>query len=218
MTGDPARGRAPTGDQQPLRDSTRALVRPIEPDDRDALRAGFDRLSQGSRYRRFLTSMTRLSSSQLSYLTEVDHHDHEALIAFDPGTGDAVGVARYIRERGSDRAEAAVTVADDWQGRGLGTALTRRLARRALEEGVRVFTALLLSTNTDMLDLLRAVGDVHIGDREPDQGAIEVEVPLEPDGEGGGPRLHRVLRAVASTPTEFAPGGGRGSPPSQPGG
>ena len=73
------------------------IVRPIRPGDKELLAAGFDRLSDDSRYRRFLTSMPRLSSSQLAYLTEVDHRDHEALLAIDEASGRAVGVARYVR-------------------------------------------------------------------------------------------------------------------------
>src|SRR6476469_1483205 len=72
-------------------------IRPIEPDDRDALARGFDRLSERSRYRRFLSPRGPLSEAELSYLTEVDHRDHEALVAVDPETNEGVGVARFIR-------------------------------------------------------------------------------------------------------------------------
>ena len=83
-----------------LRDGSWAQVRQIRPDDREALRRGFERLSPESRYRRFLTPMEKLSESQLTYLTDVDHHDHEAMIAFDLATpGEVVGVGRYVRER-----------------------------------------------------------------------------------------------------------------------
>jgi GNAT superfamily N-acetyltransferase len=83
----------------------------------------------------------------LAYLTEVDHHDHEALVAFDDCSSEGVGVAWYVRVDGAT-AEAAVTVADDWQGRGLGTALTSMLAERALEEGIDRFTAVVLAETT----------------------------------------------------------------------
>ena len=113
-----------------LRDGSWAQVRQIRPDDRDALRRGFERLSPESRYRRFLTPMEKLGESQLTYLTDVDHHDHEAMIALDLSTpGEVVG-SRALRagcEERSDRAEAAVTVADDWQGKGLGGRLTQIL-------------------------------------------------------------------------------------------
>jgi hypothetical protein len=101
-----------------LRDGARVTVRPIRPQDAAALRAGFERLSEQSRYRRFLSPMQDLSGSMLRYLTEVDHHDHEALIAVG-AEGTLVGVARSVRSHGDPQvAEAAVTVADDWQGVG----------------------------------------------------------------------------------------------------
>jgi hypothetical protein len=49
--------------------------------DRDLLLRGFNRLSPESRYRRFLVPIADLSESAIRYLTEVDHHDHEAMIA-----------------------------------------------------------------------------------------------------------------------------------------
>ena len=187
-----------------LRDESWAGIRPIQPDDKDALLAGFNRLSDESRYKRFLTPMEKLTSSQLAYLTEVDHRDHEALVAFDLADGDLVGVGRYVR-RAEDptSAAAAVTVADDWQGRGLGTALTRLLAGRALEEGITSLTALLLADNAEMVGLLKGVGELDVKAREGE--AIQVEVPLAPEVVKD-PALRSVLRAVAAS-------GGMARPP-----
>ena len=81
--------------------------------------------------------MPELSEAMVRYLTDVDHHDHEAVVALDAATDEGVGVARYVRDpERPTRAEAAVTVTDDWQGRGLGTLLLELLAVRAREEGV----------------------------------------------------------------------------------
>jgi GNAT superfamily N-acetyltransferase len=111
-----------------LRDGAEIRLRPIRPDDKPQLVEGFDRLSDDSVYKRFLSPLTALRPMDLLYLTEIDHHDHEALIAFDLRTGDPVGVARYVRSAEDPvRAEFAVTVVDDWQRRGVGTALLRRL-------------------------------------------------------------------------------------------
>ena len=68
-----------------LRDGSHVTVRPIRPQDAAPLRAGFERLSEESRYRRFLSPMQQLSGPMLRYLTEVDHHDHEALVALGAG-------------------------------------------------------------------------------------------------------------------------------------
>ena len=88
----------------------------------------FERLSEESRYRRFFTTKNELSAAELDYLVDVDHEDHEAIIAIDPSSGEVLGVARYIRSKDdAEVAEVAVTVADDWQRRGLGRALLRPL-------------------------------------------------------------------------------------------
>lgn len=118
-----------------LRDESVVVVRPIRADDKQAIEAAFARLSEQSRYQRFMTSISELSGSQLRYLTEVDHHDHEALVAFDAEGEEGVAVARFVRLADGHNAEAAVTVVDDWQGKGLGTALCNLLAERAREEG-----------------------------------------------------------------------------------
>ena len=177
-----------------LRDGSRVTVRPICPQDAGQLRAGFERLSQESRYRRFLSPMQELSGPMLRYLTEVDHHDHEALIAV-AADGTYVGVARSVRSRSDPQvAEAAVTVADDWQGRGLGTALLGLLADRARAEGISRFTALMLASNRDMLDLFEDLGPVRILQRA--SGTVELEIALP--RRGAGSHLGELLRGSAS--------------------
>jgi GNAT superfamily N-acetyltransferase len=177
--------------QLTLRDGTTVLIQPIRPEDKRALERAFARLSDRSRYSRFLAPMERLSPTMLAYLTEVDHRDHEALIAFDPRSGEAVGVARYVRTEVTS-AEAAVTVLDDWQGLGLGTGLTSLLAERALEEGIEQFTAVLLAENKEMIGVLESLGQVAVIDRE--AGTLNIEVPLEPERPGAGKGLYALLR------------------------
>jgi GNAT superfamily N-acetyltransferase len=168
-------------------------IRPIRPDDKQALESGFEQLSEESRYRRFLAPHGHLSVAELRYFTEIDHHDHEALVALDPVTGRGVGVARYVRSRTDpSSAEMAVAVADDWQRRGVGTRLTEALADRARGEGITSFTALILADNELMLNLIKDLGAVHDVRRE--QGAVEVTVDLP---ERGAEPASRLLRAAA---------------------
>jgi GNAT superfamily N-acetyltransferase len=177
-----------------LRDGSRVDVRPIAATDKELIRQGFARLSPESRYRRFLSSMPALDDRALAYLTELDHHDHEALIALDVESHEAVGVARFVRDAAEPAsAEVAVTVVDDWQGRGLGTALLGELADRARAEGVRRFTALVLAENRNMLGMLGELGAARVVDRE--QGTVELAVDLPP--EGVAPELVEWLRAAA---------------------
>jgi GNAT superfamily N-acetyltransferase len=181
-----------------LRDGSRVEIRPVRRSDAELLLRGFERLSEESRYRRFLCSMPELSEAMVRYLTDVDHHDHEAVVALDPATGEGVGVARYVRDGDRrERAEAAVTVIDDWQGRGLGTLLLELLAVRAREEGIDRFTALMLASNDEMMELLQSLGPVRVMDRE--VGTVEVEAPL-PAG-GLSPELRGLLKLTAETDT-----------------
>ena len=113
-------------------------IRPIEPCDAPELKAGFQRLTAVSRYRRFLSGLDHLTAHQLQYLTTVDHADHEALVAVDAQSGDGIGVARYVRDANDPRlAELAIVVTDAWQGRGVGTALLEQLVVRARVRGNR---------------------------------------------------------------------------------
>ena len=189
-----------TGTAVALRDGSSVVVRAVRPEDRELLLAGFERLGPASRYQRFLAPMAELTDDIVTYLTDVDHHDHEALAAIDAATGEGVGVARFVRcASRPDTAEAAVTVIDDWQGRGVGTALLDLLAERAREEGLARFTALLLAENREMLELLDAIGSVRVVDRQ--SGTVEVEAELAPTG--AGPVLHGVLGASARGPVRL---------------
>jgi RimJ/RimL family protein N-acetyltransferase len=167
-------------------------IRPISPDDKEALLDAFERLSERSRYRRFLAPQGQLSERELRYFTEVDHHDHEALVALDPATGGGVGVARFVRSpEEPTSAELAVAVVDDWQHRGVGTRLTDALAERARAEGVRTFTATLLAENEQMLGMLEDLGRVRVTRRR--RGVIELRVELPVSALE---RLKRMLRRV----------------------
>ena len=179
-----------------LRDGSRIRVRRLRRADRKLLLQGFHRLSPESRYRRFLSPTPELSAGAVRHLVEIDHRDHEALIALDERLGEAVGVARYVRDRARhDAAEVAVTVVDDWQGRGLGTLLLEGITMRAREEGVDTFTALMLAENTQMMDLLERLGAVRVVDRA--AGAVEVEVHLPAIGVS--PELRKLIRLAAAS-------------------
>ena len=163
-----------------LRDGSKVLIRQVQPADAPLLADGFARLSDKSRRMRFLARKDRLSAAELRYLTDVDHRDHEALGALDRAGGRGVGVARYVRDAEDPRAaEIAITVVDDWQGRGLGTELLTRLSARARSEGICRFTALVAEDNVAMAGLLRNMNASLVG-RGP--GTVEYEITLMPAG------------------------------------
>jgi GNAT superfamily N-acetyltransferase len=182
-----------------LPDGMSIEVRPIAPDDKDAIARGFERLSPGSRYRRFFSPMTRLSQRDLAYLTEIDHSDHEALAAIEPSTGELIGVARYVRTGDPEEAEVAVVVGDPWQRRGIATALLDRLVGRAREAGIELFLAVVLSDNREALELLEHLSPDSPAPRRNAAGHLEMLIELPEPGEVRDSRLGRVLRTVAGS-------------------
>jgi RimJ/RimL family protein N-acetyltransferase len=172
-----------TGERVVLRDGSRVLIRQVHSADAPLLAEGFARLSATSRWMRFLAPKQELSPAELRYFTDVDHHDHEALGALDRGDGRGVGIARYIRQvEDPHTADIAVTIVDDWQGRGLGTELLTQLSDRARSESIRRFTALVAADNAAMIRLLRNMG-ASLVRRE--SNTLEYEVALAPSEEHG---------------------------------
>ena len=180
-----------------LSDGQRIGVRPIRPGDKELLSEAFQRLSPESRYRRFFAPLERLSEQDLSYLTEVDHEDHEALAAIGP-EDEIIGVARYVRSEEPTEAEVAIVVGDPWQGRGVATALLDRLVNRARDAGIDHFIALVLSENQDAIELFRSVAPDGSTTRRSASGHVEMLIEIPEPGELQDSRLAGVLRTVAA--------------------
>ncbi len=148
-------------DPTTLVDGTPVRVRSLGPEDHDEFVAAFQGLSASSRYTRFLSPMERLTDAEVRYFLAVDHHDHEALVVTAQETGERLGIGRYVRlEDRPEAAEVAFTVADAWQGRGVGSFLLDALAERARENGITVFTAEMLASNHAMRALFEHLGEV----------------------------------------------------------
>jgi RimJ/RimL family protein N-acetyltransferase len=180
-------------------------VRPIAPEDRGRLAAMFAGLSEHSRYLRFHGAKPRLSERELTYLTDVDHTRHEALVALDAEDGGIVGVARYATgpcECGS--ADLAIAVADAWQGQGIGTLLGGLLLARARANGMRRITATVLPENGPARRVLARLG---FRLRE-DGGTVDGELALSPARSAA-----RRGRAPRRTPRPGGPPACAASPP-----
>jgi GNAT superfamily N-acetyltransferase len=189
-----------------LADGARVTIRAIRPTDKRALVAGFERLSPESRYRRFFSPLERLSDADLRYLTEVDHTDHEAMICFTADSGETLGVARYVRSYEPAYAEVAVTVVDDWQGRGVATALLEALVLRAREAGITHFVALVLSENREAIELFRSLAPGRAEPRRSASGHMELLIDISGTDERRMPAtLGRALRAAARGPLTINP-------------
>lgn len=195
-----------------LRDGTPALLRLVTPDDKELLRRGFERWSPESRYARFFTPKPRLSEDELDYLCNVDQEHHFALGAMREA-GDGLGIARFIRladEPGAPvTAEAAVAVADEVHGQGLGRILLERLIAAARERGIERFRCEVLGTNSSMKTLIDKIAPDHT--TEVDTGVMTIDfalVPPEPahDEESA---IYRFLRGIAEGGAELVNRRGR---------
>jgi GNAT superfamily N-acetyltransferase len=165
------------------RDGLVVALRPVHPDDKDALLESFGRLSEETRYQRFLAPMDRLTERQLRYLTELDHVNHFAWAAGfrEPdGQETGVGLARYVRTSNDPCvAEIAVVVADEYQGRGLGSLLVDGLALVAMDHGITAFTGFLFGDNRPMLRIFEHLGAVV---RDDSPGVMRADLELPPPG------------------------------------
>lgn len=137
------------------------LMRPLTPADRGELLNAFHRTSRRTRINRFFTDRTGLSDSELRYFTCVDQHDHVAWCAIAGGAerSPGVAVARFIVDRRSPAsAEIALTVVDDYQGLGIGTALLGILDQIAHQRGIEWLWGQALADNDRALRFFRRLG------------------------------------------------------------
>ncbi len=145
-----------------LPDGTEVVIRPLRPDDAPAVLEGFAHLSFETRHRRFLAGLPRLPPQHVYAITHADGRDHLvwAIGAVRDGHETGIGLAHVIRDPARPTTgEFAIVIADEWQGRGAGKLLTRALAKRSWELGVRRWTATMFLDNHAVQALLASVGD-----------------------------------------------------------
>jgi CRP-like cAMP-binding protein len=141
-----------------MRDDSWLYLRPVLPGDSERSSEGTIEFSSETLYRRFQTPRTP-SKSLMSYLFEVDYKDHFVWVMTEGEEGPVVADARFVRdETDPTLAEVAFIVGDDYQGRGVGTFLMAALAVAARGDGVRRFSARVLSDNLAMRKVLDRFG------------------------------------------------------------
>ncbi len=188
-----------------LKDGTKVHVRPIEPSDEPLLHEAVAAMSERTVYFRFFTPLKRMPDALAHRLAVVDYNDRFAIVATmqraakgglpppdaglaepDPahprgGKERIVGVARYDRASGTDVAETAVAVVDEFQRRGLGSALLAILSKVAREHGIKTFSLIVLPENQQMLGLLRKMGWIHQARLAGGVYEISFDLPAEAD-------------------------------------
>jgi RimJ/RimL family protein N-acetyltransferase len=178
-----------------LSDGRKVEIRAQRPEDREGLRGALKRESTESLYHRFFAVKRSFSENEAHYFLDIDFVNHVALVAIanENGRPGIVGGCRYVVV-GPGRAEVSFSVIDEYQGKGLGTALMRLIAAIGREAGLEELVAEVLADNTPMLKVFERSGlamttkhegtVVHLSLRYP--------APVEPDGEPERPLTSRT--------------------------
>ena len=152
-----------------------ATIRSLEPGDRDALRAMFDRFSPDSRYRRFLSPAASFDVA-LRNVLDLDYVHHDAIVASLHGEIIGLGECHAFRRSPAD-VEVAVTVDDAFHRRGLGRELLDLMIGRAARHGATNVHASVLAENRPMIELLYKIApNAH---KELDRGVVDFVLPLQ---------------------------------------
>ncbi|PJX25770.1 hypothetical protein CAP48_06955 [Advenella sp. S44] len=168
------------------------VLRPIRPEDADALQEFIRGLSEKSRYMRFVSMMRELTPKMLTRYTYVDYHRELALVATTQIPNPAnrglpqeiiIGLAHYLRNADGVGAEYALVISDQWQRRGLGSSLMHALIAAARQQQLTYLEGVVLSGNRPMLHLMTSLGFINEEDAE-DPSMRRVWLPLTPAQQG----------------------------------
>jgi acetyltransferase len=165
-----------------LADGARLQLRPIRPSDADGVMAMLRQCSERDLRLRFLSAMKEPDPRLIARLAQIDYAREMAFVAVEPASGDILGVARLHGDADHARAEHAIIVRSDWQGRGLGYALMERLIAFARAEGYREIWAVEMAENDAMLSMGRHFGFARRDGRF-DAGEVEVFLTLAAEGQ-----------------------------------
>lgn len=182
-----------------LLDGTPVRIRPVEPGDKRLFEVAFQQLSEEDRYNRFFRPISELTETMLQELTEIDHVSEEAIAALDLSMNPVapVGIARYVQtSEDPSVAEIATTIVSTHHGRGLGTLLMALLSKRALENDIQCFSAVVLDHNIKMRKLFDDLAPLS---KKPGRGTIDYLIPLH-DNPGDYPKTPtgQVFRDVSA--------------------
>lgn len=135
-----------------LDDGTNIKFRPIHPTDVSRMRDLFYKLSKGTVYYRFGWNMKQIQQKQILDFVFVDHRKEIGIVGTIPigAEEEIIAFGGYYLDEKTNRAEVALVVQDDWQNRGIGTFMIKYLARIAKKDGIRGFTAEVITTNKTM--------------------------------------------------------------------
>ena len=165
----------------PLKDKSSVFIRPIRPEDEPMMKEMFYSFSERTRYLRFHGPMKSFPHARLQVFCNVDYDQEMTLIGVvgQPGEEDVVSLGCYIHDQGTNTAEVAFSVRDDWQNKGLGSILFRKLVEIGRERGIDTFHAEVLTENLPMLNVFHHSGCTVSTQAE--SGVVHVNIQLSPE-------------------------------------
>jgi GNAT superfamily N-acetyltransferase len=157
----------------------RVALRFVEPGDGEALQRYYRGLSSASRYNRFFGAMSELPKALLDRFIHVSEASGFTVIATMEidGFESIVGELRYIFHEESRDVEFGISVADRWQGHGIGPALLKNLACRAAAFGATSLFGDTLRSNSTMITTARKAG-FELTQHPHDWKLVRIEQPL----------------------------------------
>lgn len=164
--------------EKQLRDGASVRLRPVKLTDEHALQEFLYALSDESVYRRYLMFKRTHPHEEMQALVDVDYDQSMAVVALDAEDERIIGVSRYDVDPATHRADIAFVVGDQFQGRGLGTLLFRRMGEIAYSNGIVGFQADVLATNVPMLRVFYRSG--HKVTAKLDHGCYHLEILFDP--------------------------------------
>jgi len=143
-----------------LSDGTQIIYRPIHPTDEPRMRDLFYRLSEQSKFYRFMGHLTRVPRSQIEDFVYVDHRTEVCIVSVLPVASgeEIIAVGNYYLDPKANKAEVAFAVSDNWQRKGIGTFMLKLLCRIARRNGIAGFTAEVLAENKGMQTVFNRSG------------------------------------------------------------
>ena len=158
-------------------------LRPIRPEDGISIKNMVHNMSAESRYFRFMHAINDLSPQMVAQFTKLDYDRQMAFVAVQgSGQGEVVGVSRYAMSNDRLQGEFAISIADEWQGRGLATALMKLIIEHAKTQGLKTLVGDVLKSNAPMRGLMNSLDFTSSSD------------PLDPD-------IQRFTLPLTETPS-----------------
>lgn len=143
-----------------LHDGTQIIYRSIHPTDEPRMRDLFYKLSEQSKFYRFMGHLKRVPRSQIDDFIYIDHRNEVCVVGVLPSAAgdELIAVGSYYLDPKTNKAEVAFTVTDQWQRRGIGTFMLKHLTRMARGNGISGFTAEVLAENKGMQTVFNRSG------------------------------------------------------------